>query len=81
MRSPGGDGELDVVGGEERDTVAVADIPAGFHDVGDSVGASSDLLEVVTPTRIVVNEPRHGFGANRPVWVLIVEEELSDSHV
>ena len=54
---PGGDGEFDVVGGEESDTVVVADVPAGFHDVGESVGAGSDLLEVIAPARVVVNEP------------------------
>lgn len=81
VRSPGGDWELDVVGSEESDTVVVADVPAGFHDVGESVGASSDFLEVVAPICVVVNEPRGGLKANRPVWVVIVEEELGNSHV
>ena len=81
MRSPGGDGEFDVVGSEESDTVVVADVPAGLHDVGETVGASSDLLEVVAPARVVVDEPWGGLGANGPVWVLIVKEELSDGHV
>ena len=81
MRSPGGNGELDVVWGEESDTVVVTDVPASFHDVGESVGSSSNLLEVVTPTRVVVNEPRGGLRTNRPIWVVEVEEKLGNSHV
>ena len=81
VRSPGGDGELDMVGSEESDTVVVTDVPAGLHDIGETVGASSDLLEVVGPTRIVIDEPWGGLGADGPVGVLVVEEELSDGHV
>ena len=81
VRSPGGDGEFDVVGSEESDTVVVADVPAGLHDVGETVSASSDLLEVVAPPRVVVNEPWGGLRANGPVGVLVVEEELSDGHI
>ena len=81
VRSPGGNREFDVVWGEESDTVVVADVPAGLHDVGESVGAGSDLLEVVAPARVVVNEPWGGLGANGPVGVLVVKEELSDGHV
>ena len=81
MRSPGGDGELDVVGSEESDTVVVADVPAGLHDVSETVGASSNLLEVIAPARVVVDEPWGGLRTNGPVWVLVVEEELSDGHV
>ena len=81
VRSPGGDGELDVVRGEESDTVVVADVPASFHDVSETVGASSDLLEVVAPARVVVNEPWGGLWTDGPIGVLVVEEELSESHV
>ena len=49
VRSPGGDGELDVVGSEEGDTVVVADVAAGLHDVGEAVSASPDLFEMVAP--------------------------------
>ena len=81
VRSPGGDGELDVVGSKESDTIVVADVPAGLHDVGKTVGASSDLLEVVGPACVVVDEPWSGLRANGPVGVLVIEEELSDGHV
>lgn len=81
MRGPGSDRELDVVGSEESDTVAIPDVPAGFHDVSERVGTSSDLLKVVTPARLVVNQPWRSLGANRSVWVMIVEEELGNGHV
>ena len=81
VRSPGGDGEFDVVGSKECDAVVVTDVPAGLHDVGETVGASPDLLEVVVPARVVVDEPWGGLGTYRPVGVLVVEEKLSDGHV
>lgn len=81
MRSPGGDGELDVVGGEESDTVVVSDVPAGLHDVGEAVGASSNLLEMVAPARVVVDKPWGIVRADRPVEVVIVKEELGNGHV
>ena len=81
VRSPGGDGELDVIGSEESDTVVVADVPAGPHDVGKTVGASPDLFEVVAPARVVVNEPWGVLRTNGPIGVLVVEGELSDGHV
>ena len=56
VRSPGADRELEMVGSEEGDTVVIADAPAGLHNVGETVGASSDLLEMVAPARVVVNE-------------------------
>ena len=70
-----------MVGSKESDTVVVADVPAGLHDVGETVGAGPDLLEVVAPARVVVDEPWGGLRANGPVGVLVVEEELSDGHV
>ena len=81
VRSPGSDREFNVVGSKKCDTVVVPDVPAGFHDVGKSVGASSNLLEVVAPARVVVNKPRGGLGADGPIRVLVIEEKLSDCHV
>ena len=81
VRSPGGDGEFDMVRSEESDTVIVADVPAGFHDIGKSVGASSDFLKMVAPSRVVVDEPWRGLRANRPIRVVIIEEELGNGHV
>jgi len=81
VSSPGGDGKLYMIGSEESDTVVVADVPAGLHDVSKTVGTSSDLLEVVAPARVIVNEPWGGLRTNGPVGMLVVEEELSDGHV
>lgn len=78
--SPGGDRELDVVGSEESGAVVVTDVPVGLHDVGETVGANSDLLEALTSVR-VVNEPWGSLRANGHVGLLTVEEELGGSHV
>ena len=81
VRSPGGDRELDMIWGEKSDAVVVADIPAGFHDICESIGASLNLLEEVAPTRVIVNEPRRVRSANRPIGVVVVEEELSNGQI
>ena len=81
VRSPGGDRKFDMVGSEESDTVVVTDVPACLHDVGETVGTSPNLLEVVAPARIAIDEPWGCLRANGPVGVLIVKEELGDSHV
>lgn len=70
-----------MIGSEEGDTVVVVDIPTGLHDVGEGVGASPYLLEVVAPAGIIVDEQWGGLRTNGLVGVLVVEEELGKSHV
>lgn len=36
---------------------------------------------MIAPARVVVNEPWGGLRTNGPIWMLVVEEELSDGHV
>ena len=79
--SPSGDGKLDVVGSEESDTVVVADVPAGLHDIGKTVGTGSNLLKMIAPASVVVDEPWGGVRADGPVGVVIVKEKLCNGHV
>lgn len=81
VRSPGSDGGLDVIGMKEATQSLLPMFPAGLRDVGKTAGASSDLLEMVAPARVIVNKSRSGLEENGPVWMLIVEEELGDGHV
>ena len=55
--------------------------PAGLLDIGETIGTSSGLLEMVAPARVVVNRSQGGLKANGPFWILIVEEELGDGRV
>lgn len=74
--SPGGDGELDVVGSEENDTV-VTDVPVSVHDIGETVGA----IQISSRWRLlsVSSSMNHGaVRANGHVGVLIV---LGDSYI
>ena len=65
MHSPGGDGKLYVIGGEECNAVVIA---YGLLDVGKTVSTNPDFFEVVTPACVVVDEPWVGVRTNSAIW-------------